>query len=140
MSTHGYSFMKQIDFCSGQTVTVTERHSQWVKNISDRAFLFFYLYFHKEVFVYWNIHKQKHFISQVSHTASYLWVKIDLLCLIPNQSESRVSNLDWFFCTCRMSESTFKDIDFLVGKAIRSIYSWFLKNQVGKKNFHELDF
>ena len=42
MSTPGYSFMKQIDFRSGQTVTVTEGHSQWVKKISEKVFLFLF--------------------------------------------------------------------------------------------------
>ena len=41
MSTPGYSFMKQIDFRSGQTVTVTERHLQWVEIISESPFLSF---------------------------------------------------------------------------------------------------
>ena len=66
MSTPGYSFMKQIDFRSGQTVTVTERHSQWVKNISEKAFLF--LFTCMEMFIE-TFSNKKHFKSQVLHVA-----------------------------------------------------------------------
>ena len=57
MSTPGYSFMKQIDFRSGQTVTVTERHLQWVEIISESPF---FIHFHKEMFNP-NWHEAGHF-------------------------------------------------------------------------------